>query len=256
MSKDPLPPPLRNEPRSDESPISDPEMQRVHAQLLREKEEPKEGFPPVPIALLFLFAVVIFYCGIYLGENSAGFRWDVYDPNFDPATLNQPREQAAFDPVARGKRVYTQQCMQCHQASGEGVAGTYPPLVDSSWVKDSRVVPTAILLNGLIGEIEVKGNVYDGNMPAFAGILSDRDIGAVLTYIRQAWGNSAPEISEEQVAKARELYGGRSSPWNADELLDLPPLEETGGEAAEEESSGDAAEEEESSGDESPADPI
>lgn len=278
MSKDPLPPPLRNEPRSDQSPLSDPEMQRVHAQLMREKEEPREGFPPVPIALLFLFAVVIFYCGIYLGENSAGFRWDVYDPNFDPATLNQPRERAAFDPIARGERVYTQQCMQCHQASGNGVPGTYPPLVDSSWVTDSRVVPTAILLNGLIGEIEVKGNVYNGNMPAFAGILSDRDIGAVLTYVRQAWGNSAPAISEEQVAEARGLYAGRGSPWSAAELLDLPPLEtvaeepgveETGEEVeAEEQASGEAPEDspeagsedpsetesgEESSGDESPA---
>lgn len=278
MSKDPLPPPLRNEPRSDQSPLSDPEMQRVHSQLMREKEEPREGFPPVPIALLFLFAVVIFYCGIYLGENSAGFRWDVYDPNFDPATLNQPREQAPFDPIARGKRVFSQQCARCHQTSGAGVAGVYPPLVNSSWVTDNRVVPTAILLNGLLGEIEVNGNVYNGNMPAFAGILSDRDIGAVLTYIRQEWGNSAPAISEEQVAEARGLYAGRGSPWSGAELLDLPPLatvaaepavEETGEEVeAEEQSAGETPEnsseegseessetgsEEGSSGDESPA---
>ncbi|MEM0966140.1 MAG: cytochrome c [Verrucomicrobiota bacterium] len=248
--KDELPPALKHEPRSEKSPLSDPEMQDVHAQLMREKEEPREGFPPVPIALLFLFSIVIFVCGIYMGKNSAGFRWDVYDPNFDPAMLGQVQEAPAFDPIARGERVFSQQCAQCHQGTGMGVPGVYPPLVGARWVVENRVKPTAILINGLVGEIEVMGNVYNGNMPAFAGILSDRDIGAVLTYIRQAWGNDAGPISEEQVAEARALYGSRASPWGATELLDLPELEtilaipevEEVGEAveAEEEDSGDA----------------
>lgn len=225
MSDDPLPPPLRNEPRTDDSPLSDPEMQKVHDQLMREKEEPREGFPPLPIALLFLFSIVIFTCGIYLGKKSAGFRWDVYDPNFDPAALDQPRETPAFDPIARGERVFSQQCAQCHQASGQGVPGVYPPLDGASWVVDNRVMPTAILLNGLMGEIEVQGNVYSGNMPAFGGLLSDRDLGAVLTYVRQAWGNGAGPITEEQVAEARARYGDRASPWQAAELRDLAELE-------------------------------
>jgi len=76
----------------------------------------------------------------------------------------------------------------------------------------------------LVGEIEVKGNIYNGNMPAFGGILSDRDIGAVLTYIRQEWGNDAGPINEEQVAEARNLYGSRAAAWSASELLELPDL--------------------------------
>lgn len=211
----------------DKGTLSDPEVQKVHSQLMREKEEPSEGFPPLPIALLFLFAVITFVCGIYLGNNAAGFRWDVYDPNFDPAMLGVEVEPPPFDPIARGKKVYNQQCLQCHQDSGMGVPGAFPPLVNSSWVTDTRVVPAAILLDGLAGEIEVNGNIYNGNMPAFGGILSDRDIGAVLTYIRQEWGNAAGPISEEQVAEARNLYGGRGAPWSADELLELPELQTT-----------------------------
>ncbi len=205
--------------------MSDPEVQDVHSQLMREKEEPREGFPPLPIALLFLFAVITFVCGIYLGKNAAGFRWDVYDPNFDPANLGVAAEPPPFDPIARGRQVYNQQCLQCHQDSGMGVPGAFPPLVGTKWVLDTRVVPSAILLNGLAGEIEVKGNTYNGNMPAFGGILSDRDIGAVLTYVRQEWGNDAGPISEEQVAEARNLYGGRAAPWSASELLELPALQ-------------------------------
>jgi len=197
----------------------------VHAQLMREKEEPREGFPPVPIALLFLFSIVIFVCGIYMGKKSAGFRWDVYDPNFDPASLNVVKVAPPFDPIARGARVYSQQCAQCHQGSGMGLAGVYPPLVGSEWVLDSRATPTAILINGLNGKIIVKGNEYNGNMPAFAEILSDRDIGAVLSYIRQEWGNDAGLISEEQVAEARSLYASRAAPWAGDEVKGIPELQ-------------------------------
>lgn len=228
----------RSDPKHEQAAVTDSDVQRVHAQLMREKEEPREGFPPMPIFLLFLFAGIVFICGIYMGKKSAGFRWDVYDPYFDPAALNQPKEKPKFDPIARGERVFSQQCAQCHQATGQGVPGAFPPLAGASWVVDTRVVPTAILLNGLAGEIEVAGNTYNGVMPAFGGILSDRDIGAVLTYIRQAWGNNAGPISEEQVAEARAAHGGRSSPWSAAELLELSELSTSLPEA--EPASGDA----------------
>jgi len=223
------------------APLSDPEMQRVHAQLMREKEEPREGFPPVPIFLLFLFAIVVFICGIYMGERSGGFRWDVYDPNFDPALLSVERAAPAFDPIARGQRIYSQQCAQCHQGSGAGVPGVYPPLVGTSWVVGDRQVPIAILLNGLSGDIEVLGNTYNGLMPDF-NRLSNRDIAAVLTFIRQEWGNDAGPISEEQVAEMRDRVGGRASPWTASELLDLGPLETRIEETAEEETPEEAIE--------------
>lgn len=207
-------------PKNELGKISDREMQSVHAQLNREKAEPTEGFAPIPIFILFVFAAVTFWGGVYIGHNSGDFRWDVFDPNFDPAVAG---EQTAFvfDPIARGRRLYSQQCSQCHQADGTGVRGLYPPLVGTEWVLGPKEVPTKILLHGLQGEIEVLGNTYSGLMPAFGppGLgLSSRDIGAVLTFIRQEWGNDAEPIDEEFVDQVLGEVGARTAPWTGEEL--------------------------------------
>ena len=145
--------------------MQDEHMQDVHAQLMREKEEPQEGFSPVPIFLMFIFAALCFWGGVYLVEHSGGYRWDAYSPDFDPnAGAPKPVEIALFD---RGAKVYRNQCAQCHQADGNGVLGVYPPLVASSWVTGHPQVVSRILINGLNGPILVKGSKYNGNMPAF-----------------------------------------------------------------------------------------
>jgi mono/diheme cytochrome c family protein len=204
----------------------DKQIQDVHAQLMREKDEPTEGFTPVPLFTLFLFAIIVFWGGVYFTKYSGDFRWDVYDPNQRGESV--VAEAPAFDPIARGSRVYRNRCAQCHQAEGQGVAGVYPTLVGTEWVTGSDERLVKILLHGLEGEIVVRGNTYNGAMPAFGpgpgGLnIGDRDIGAVVTFIRQAWGNNAEAISEERVAEVREAIGNRG-PWDGAELLNLHPL--------------------------------
>ena len=127
--------------------MQDEHIQDVHAQLMREKEEPQEGFSPVPIFLMFIFAALCFWGGVYLVEHSGGYRWDAYSPDFNPsAGAPKPVEIALFD---RGAKVYRNQCAQCHQADGNGVLGVYPPLVASSWVTGHPQVVSRILINGL-----------------------------------------------------------------------------------------------------------
>jgi len=206
--------------------MQDEQMQDVHAQLMREKEEPQEGFSPVPIFLMFLFAGLCFWGGVYFVENSGGYRWDAYSPDFNPsAGAPKPVEISLFD---RGAKVYRGQCAQCHQTEGTGVPGVYPPLVGSGWVQGHPEVVARILINGLNGPIEVKGNTYNGNMPAFGpgGLgLSNKDIAGVLTYIRHEWGNNASEVTEQMVADYSAEYSGRSTPWTAGELReDLGPI--------------------------------
>lgn len=208
--------------------MQDEHMQDVHAQLMREKEEPHEGFSPVPIFLMFVFAALCFWGGVYLVEHSGGYRWDAYSPDFDPnAGAPKPVEIALFD---RGAKVYRNQCAQCHQADGNGVQGVYPPLVASSWVTGHPQVVSRILINGLNGPILVKGDTYNGNMPAFGSsglALSDKDIAGVITYIRQEWGNSASDVTEATIAEYSDLYAGRSVPWQAAELKEgLGPVPE------------------------------
>jgi mono/diheme cytochrome c family protein len=208
--------------------MQDEHMQDVHAQLMREKEEPQEGFSPVPIFLMFIFAALCFWGGVYLVEHSGGYRWDAYSPDFDPnAGAPKPVEIALFD---RGAKVYRNQCAQCHQADGNGVLGVYPPLVASNWVTGHPQVVSRILINGLNGPIVVKGSNYNGNMPAFGSsglALSDKDIAGVITYIRQEWGNSASDVTVATIAEYSDLYAGRSVPWQAADLKEgLGPVPE------------------------------
>jgi mono/diheme cytochrome c family protein len=126
-----------------------------------------------------------------------------------------------------GKRLFTANCVACHQATGQGVAGQFPTLVGSEWVLggdwhgDNHLVK--ILLHGLQGPIQVKGNTYNGAMPPWKQ-LKDDQIAMILTYIRNEWGNSAPPITAEQVAKVREETAAQTEPYTQNQLKAIPAV--------------------------------
>ena len=104
-----------------------------------------------------------------------------------------------------GKALYTTRCSSCHQSTGMGLPGAFPPLKDSEWVTGSATVPVNILLRGLQGEIEVQGSTYNGVMPSFAIQLADDEIAALLTYVRTDFGGlSDGSVDAEMVRKVRE----------------------------------------------------
>jgi mono/diheme cytochrome c family protein len=115
-----------------------------------------------------------------------------------------------------GRRVYNS-CATCHQMDGQGVAGAYPPLAGAEWVTGDPRVLSRILLHGLQGPISVRGVLYNGAMPGWSR-LSDGEIAAVLTYIRNSWGNAAGAVSPDVVAEVRRSEATRASAWTADEL--------------------------------------
>ena len=120
--------------------------------------------------------------------------------------------------ITRGKKIYNV-CKTCHQVDGLGLPPTYPPLVDSPFVLDGKGKLIKIMLHGLSGPIIVAGKRYDESMPS-APIRNDYDIAAVMTYIRQAWGNDGEAILPAEVASMREKYKGRRSMWTLEELID------------------------------------
>jgi mono/diheme cytochrome c family protein/glucose/arabinose dehydrogenase len=120
--------------------------------------------------------------------------------------------------INRGKKIYNV-CKTCHQVDGLGLPPTHPPLVDSPFVLDDKGKLIKIMLHGLSGPITIDGKHYDESMPP-APIRNDYDIAAVMTYIRQAWGNDAGAISPQEVHSMREKYKGRRSMWTAEELID------------------------------------
>ena len=204
--------------------------------LERENTEPRESSSPIPVFILFLFAALCFWGGVYLVEHGGGFSKDAYTLDYDPKAKTEAVQIVLFD---RGAKIYNAQCVACHQANGQGVTGVYPPLAKSTWVTGHQEVLARILINGLNGPIEVLGSQYNGNMPAFgpAGLnLKPLDIASVLTYIRQEWGNTASDFTEETMKGYMAQYASRSTPWTAEELvLDLGPEPEVSVEATDEE---------------------
>lgn len=106
-----------------------------------------------------------------------------------------------------GKAIYLANCSACHQATGVG-GGPFPPLAGNADVTGADTAALInTLLNGRSGPIQVGGRTYGGVMPAWKGQLSHAQIASVLSYIRSAWGNNAPIISEDQVAAASAPSG-------------------------------------------------
>ena len=116
-----------------------------------------------------------------------------------------------------GEQVYTQVCVTCHQANGEGMTGVYPPLAGSDWMAKSNETLIKIVLHGLMGEIEVKGAKYNNVMSPWGSALNDEEVANVLTYVRSSWGNTGDAVKPEEVKAVRDANQGHP-PWQAAEL--------------------------------------
>ena len=202
---------------------ADIDLRKSHGAIMREMDDPSDGQEPVPLWMMATAGALTIFCGIYLGIFSGGFRGDVFNftPDFGPR-VNVPTGPP--DPRVVGKKVFTANCVACHQSTGMGQAGQFPPLVGSEWVVgDAPNRLTAILLHGIQGAIKVNNASYNGAMPAWES-LGDEKIAAVLTYIRSEWGNSAPPISREAVKEMREKTKAQlGNPWTEAQLLAMAP---------------------------------
>lgn len=109
---------------------------------------------------------------------------------------------AANTALAKGKAVYTQYCMACHQVDGGGVQGLNPPLIKTTYVLGDQKRLINIVLKGLNQEIEIDGDIYANPMPAL-NFLTDQQVSDVLTYVRNSFGNKAAAITAAQVKAVR-----------------------------------------------------
>jgi len=131
------------------------------------------------------------------------------------ATPLTKEEQLRFE---AGRQVYQGLCAACHQPGGQGLAGLAPPLAGSEWVNGDPERLIRIVLHGLRGPIEVKGQAYDHDMPS-AGFLTDAQVAAVLTYLRREWDHESSPVAEATVRATRERTRGRADAWTAPELM-------------------------------------
>jgi mono/diheme cytochrome c family protein len=181
------------------------ESDTSHVAQERENGEPEERIRPMPLVSLaiamamVLFGVVYIFISEPFGNADLGDRRTVAD-------LSGPVPAAAGAAVD-GKAVFSAQCIACHQATGKGLPGVFPPLDGSEWVQgDARTVAN-ILLHGINGKITVAGADYSGAMPSFQQ-LGDAELAAVASYVRGEWSNKAPPLQatlfeQERKASAR-----------------------------------------------------
>jgi mono/diheme cytochrome c family protein len=130
--------------------------------------------------------------------------------------------RAVNDPLAAGKVVFENNCLSCHQATGQGVPGVFPPVVGSEWVTGSPETRARILLHGLTGPVQVAGATYNGALPAWKDVLRDEEIAALATYIRQLRPNDAAAVAAQLITDIRKREGSRTKMWTAAELQNAP----------------------------------
>jgi len=112
----------------------------------------------------------------------------------------------ADDLMAKGEAVFLANCSACHQPTGVGLAGAFPPLAGSDFLKGDRKQVMSAALFGLSGPVTVNGVEYNGVMPSL-GHLPDEDLAAALTYVFGSWGNDGAAVSVEEVTALRVELG-------------------------------------------------
>jgi nitrite reductase (NO-forming) len=146
-----------------------------------------------------------------------------------PAPASAAAAPAGGDSSAskeRGKTVYMQVCFACHQPTGLGLPGMFPPLAGSDWVKTKKADRMIrIVLHGLTGPLNINGAPFTSPaplMPPQGAALSDTQIADVLTFVRAEYGAGASAVTPDQVKAIREAEKARVAMWTEAELLKTP----------------------------------
>ncbi len=158
------------------------------------------------VALTTLALAVFLSCGRNNHESADNEKYSqTKDKNswVDAEISQVVQKEIPAEVMKRGQNVYETYCLACHQANGTGNPGMFPPLDKTKKVLGDKDELIGIILHGLSGKLEVKGETYYQAM-APHNFLSNQQIADVLTYIRNSFGNSASMITPEDVKKVRE----------------------------------------------------
>jgi len=151
-----------------------------------------------------------------VGCGKAGERGQSAASQSAPAAQTAAAQPAGAG-ASQGQAVFQRVCATCHQLNAQGLPGAFPPLAGSPFANGPAERMIRIVLNGLMGPVEVKGQRFNNVMPPWK-TLSDAEISAVLTYVRSSFGNTASAVTPEQVAQVRSATASRASMWTVAEL--------------------------------------
>jgi len=107
--------------------------------------------------------------------------------------------------MAQGKKLYDGACIACHEENGSGAPRIYPPLPGNANLQSADALSTLrIILDGA-QTVTTPRAPNKGSMPGYAAKMTDQELADVTNYIRNAWGNAAPLVTADQVARARRV---------------------------------------------------
>ena len=135
-----------------------------------------------------------------------------------------------LDLYTAGQKLYSKDgyCTTCHQTNGKGLPSSgFPPLSNSIWVTGNQERLIKLVIKGIMGPMELNGVKYAGQVPMtpYGGLMSDKEIASVLTYIRNSFGNKATAIDPEKVKEVRAKIASKQDLYNANMLLSEHPIE-------------------------------
>lgn len=206
----------------------------VHDAVRREQTEPDSGQEPVSVGSLMLAAGIVLLGAVYFGWHSENFNMESiyktasYTPEPAPisagSVIVEDTRPWIDQWVAAGKKNYAN-CIACHQPTGTGAPGQFPPLVGADYVTGGTERLAGILLHGINGPLTVNGASYNQQMPAWA-ILGDEKIAQILTYVRAEFGALPQQeavVTTAMMKAAREKFSDRNTFWTEAELNQLSP---------------------------------
>ena len=186
---------------------------------------PASDHQPLPLWLYAVCAAALFLAGSSFGGFSSSDD-DDQGPGAPvvASSASTPLASAPTDPMDIGKAVYAGNCANCHQGSGAGQPGSYPPLGGSEYVNGDKTTLACIMLHGLQGPVTVEGGEYGSQqMPGWSTVLNDEKIAAVMTYIRGSWGNKSDLVKPEEVSAARAKFASQTDAYTISTLMKASP---------------------------------
>ncbi len=137
---------------------------------------------------------------VYLGDRA--------QPNLaavtDAARAAQRGTLSVADQAKAGQALYAGTCSTCHQTTGAGLPGVFPPLAKSDWLAANPKRAIDVVLHGMSGPVKVNGQDYNSVMPPM-NQLTDDEVANILTYVMGTWGNPGGKVSKAEVAERRKV---------------------------------------------------
>ena len=140
------------------------------------------------------------------------------------------KSEDAFDlkaSIDRGKMVYMQTCIACHQPTGLGVPGAFPPLAGTEFTQGDARRMIAMTLKGVNPPLKVKEMTYAVPMPPlptqFPMLVDDTKLADVINFVRNSFGNKDEKgVTPAMIDSVRKEFADRATPWTEPELQKFP----------------------------------